>query len=85
MHVQTDHHIVPVGGDQMTLFDPAAGQVIVTAERSNGTWVVKARGIKNAKADTRAEAITQMINHALTVLPGEGYSTLVPHGLAELP
>lgn len=81
--VKTDHQIVPFGSDLMRLFD-GTGNIIVTATRTGNGWDVEATdapGVSNRA--TRSEAITAMINKALEVLPGTGYSTLVPHGLTE--
>lgn len=85
MHVETDHQILAVGGDKMTLFDPAAGKVHVTASRSTDGWVIQAEGLHDITRGTREETIYAMTEHALALLPGTGYSTLVPTGLAELP
>lgn len=85
MHVQTDHHILAVGGDKMTLFDPEAGKVLVSATRMGGSWTVHTEGLSDVSSPSRQAAIHAMTEHALTLLPGTGYSTLVPHGLAELP
>lgn len=88
MSVQTDHQIVdfPIAHMMGLLDNASPGQPIVVATRGPGTtWVIHADGIDDVIANTRAEAITAMIDHALTILPGTGYSTLVPHGLRELP
>ncbi len=87
LDVRTDHQIVAFGADGMTLFQVSDGQPIVSAGRAAaaGPWTVHAEGVPDATCATRPEAIDQMIEHALAALPGTGYSTLVPHGLRELP
>lgn len=83
--VKTDHQIAPFGSDLMRLFD-GDGNVIVTATRSGNGWDVEATDAPGVGSRaTRGEAITAMIDKALEVLPGSGYSTLVPHGLTETP
>jgi hypothetical protein len=90
MHIQSTHHqVVAYGADRMVLADSATCDPIVIAERAMGPdgpiWVVGAADVSNVCVQTRPEAITTMAEMALAVLPGEGYTTLVPHGLAELP
>ena len=87
MDVQTDHQIVSFGLDRMMLFDASEGNVIVDCNRSEpgGVWTIVAEGVPNVTAPTRPEAITAMVEQALAALPGNGYSCIVPHGLAELP
>lgn len=86
MHqVKTDHQIVAFGTAQMALFDNAGGDPIVTATREGAKWAIHAEGAKDVKAASRSDAVTALIEHALKVLPGEGYSTLVPHGLLDMP
>lgn len=87
MDVQTDHQIVGFGPDLMKLFNCADGTIIVTAERTDpeGAWTIKADGAPDATATDRSTAIGAMAEMALAVSPGTGYSTLVPHGLAEQP
>lgn len=93
MDVQTDHQIVPFGADRMMLFD-ASGTVVVDCNRNpDGSWTAKAAGVPDVTmpADItggptfRQGAITAMTNQALAASPGSGYSTMVPHGLAEMP
>lgn len=88
MDVQTDHQIVGFGTNMMQLFD-SDGTVIVTAERPNteSNWTIKvnAGGVPDVTAVDRGGAITALVDQALAALPGTGYSTLCPHGLAELP
>lgn len=85
MDVQTDHQIVRFGDDRMMLFDAAAGNVIVDCVRADGEWTITADGADDVVVPDRPAAIDAMIAQALEVLPGDGYSTTVPHGLAELP
>lgn len=82
---RTDHQIVPFGDDLMQLFDSNNGTAIVTATRTDGTWTVHAEGIDDVTAPDRPAAITALTEQALAALPGTGYSTTVPHGLAEMP
>lgn len=84
-HVQTNHQIVGFGADHMKLFDATTGEPIVTATRTDGTWTITADGIDDVTATDRGAAITAMTEHALAILPGSGYSTLVPRELSELP
>ncbi|QSM88808.1 Uncharacterised protein [Mycobacteroides abscessus subsp. bolletii] len=87
MDVQTDHQIVGFGPNIMQLFNSADGKVIVTAERSDpeSAWTIKADGAADTTATDRGAAIGAMVDMALEVGPATGYSTLVPHGLAEQP
>ena len=48
-------------------------------------WTIHVDGVDDVTADTRGEAITALTEQVLAVLPGSGYSTLVPQGLAGLP
>lgn len=82
---QTSHQIIAFGTELMQLFDSTDGTIVVTAERIDGTWTVKATGIDDVTAANRADAITALIDQALASLSGTGYSTLVPHGLPEMP
>jgi hypothetical protein len=83
MHVKTDHQIVAHGNDLMRLYD-GDGNALATAERSDNGWTVTSNDGETTTED-RVSAIAHMTDHALAVLPGDGYSTLVPHGLAEMP
>lgn len=87
MDVQTDHRIVSFGEDRMMLFDANEGVVIVDANRPNveSEWTIVTEGIPDVTAATRVLAIQAMVDQALTVLPGTGYSCTVPHGLMEMP
>lgn len=87
MDVQTGHQIVGFGPDLMKLFNCVDGTVIVTAERADpeSVWTIKADGATDTTATDRSSAIGAMAEMALAVSPGTGYSTLVPHGLAEQP
>ncbi|MEU9805014.1 hypothetical protein [Mycobacterium sp. NPDC050853] len=87
MDVQTDHQIVGFGTNRMQLFNSPDGAVLVTAERPDETspWTVHADGVPDVSATDRPTAITALCDQALAALPGTGYSTLCPHGLAELP
>ena len=85
--VRTDHQIVPFDTELMKLFNGDDGTVIVTATRADGvggTWTVSAEGVADVTAADRQAAITAMTEQALAALGGTGYSTTVPHGLAEL-
>lgn len=91
MQVQTDHQIVGFG-DRMTLVDTGTLDVIVLAERTDGVWTVRADGHADVKVPAtqsvqlpRENVIQAMIDLALEVSPNDGYSTLVPHGLPDLP
>lgn len=93
MQVQTDHQIVSFGADLMTLFDNVSGNGLVIAQRpdSNSPWTIHADGtadVQVSNGDTpqpRNPVLQAMVDHALAVSPGTGYSTLVPLGLAETP
>lgn len=82
--VKTDHKIVGHNPDLMQLYDQA-GTLIATATRADGVWTVSADGITDVTADTRQDAIMALTEQALAALGGTGYSTMVPHGLAEQP
>jgi hypothetical protein len=88
--IDHDHQIVPHGADLMHLYDKQ-GNVLVTAERDGETWNVKAASTDETRHANRAEAIEAMWkDHAYNHLgpindQGHGYSTLIPHGLAEQP
>lgn len=83
MHVQTDHQIIPCGPGRMVLADCPTGLAVVLAVRGDDAWTLKAEGTPDRLASTRDEAIDAMIDMALEILPGDGYSTLVPHGLRD--
>jgi hypothetical protein len=93
MDVQTDHQIVAFGADRMLLFDGAGTVVVDCGRNADGSWTAKAAGVPDVTmpadisggATCRQGAITAMINQALAASPGDGYSTIVPHGLAEMP
>lgn len=87
MDVQTDHRIVSFGEDRMMLFDAEAGAVIVDCNRAalGEPWTAVAEGAEDVTVATRVEAIQAMVDQALSILPGDGYSCTVPHGLAEMP
>lgn len=82
--VQTDHQIIGAT-DLMVVIDHNLTQV-VTATRVSGIWTISATGVADVTADNRSDAVDAMIAHALAALPAQtGYSTLVPHGLKEMP
>lgn len=89
MDVKTDHQIVAFDDNMMMLFDNITGHVIVTAQRPNtgSPWTIHDNSgtVEDATSPDRPSAITAMTQHALDILPGVGYSTLVPHGLIETP
>ena len=87
MDVQTDHRIVAFGADRMMLFDANEGQVLVDANRPDveSDWTIVTDGIPDIVVSGRPAAIQAMVEQALAVLPGTGYSCTVPHGLADLP
>lgn len=82
--VKTDHKIVGHNPDLMQLYDQD-GTLIATAARTSGVWTVDAAGVDDVTADTRQAAIMALTEQALAALGGTGYSTMVPHGLAEQP
>lgn len=93
MDALTDHQIVAFGADKMMLFG-GDGTVIVDCNRNqDGSWTAKAVGVPDVTVPAditggptfRQGAIKAMINQALAASPGTGYSTMVPHGLAEMP
>lgn len=83
--VGTNHKIEAYGPDLMQLRDSDSGEVIVTAQRESDVWTISAEGITDVTSPTRPDAIQAMVTHALQALPGKGYSTTVPYGLADLP
>lgn len=95
MQVKTDHQVVAFGSDLMHLFDSEAGIVLVSATRGpGGEWTITALDPPNPVADvtasSRTDALTAMTEHVFNALGpsgpnGEGYSTLIPHGMSELP
>lgn len=87
--IQTDHQIVAFGPDLMRLFTSATGDIVVEATRSGSVWTIHAEGVSDVTAPDRAAALAEMPQHAFASLGpsgpgGRGYSTLIPHGLAEL-
>lgn len=84
MRVRTDHQIVAFGNNLMGLFD-GDGTQLVTATRTETGWEITADGADPVTATSRAEAVTAMTDTALAILPGDGYSCLVPHGLTDQP
>lgn len=87
VNVTTDHQVFPFGDNTMALFDSATGAQLVSATRENigAPWTIRAEGADDVTTLVRAEAITALIDHALSVLPGSGYTCLVPTGLGDLP
>ena len=89
MHgVRTDHKVVVIGTNEMALVDPdPPNEPIVTARRTDSgkPCVGHAEGTPDKRIKDRYKAAFQMTEHALAVLPGKGYSTLFPHGLADIP
>lgn len=83
--VHTDHQIVAFGPNLMQLFESNTGNLIVTATRSDDEWTIAAEGVPDVTATSRHAAITAMTEQALAALGGSGYSTLVPHGLSDMP
>ncbi|SKM18026.1 Uncharacterised protein [Mycobacteroides abscessus subsp. massiliense] len=90
--VLTDHQIIGAN-ELMVLMDSGTLEQIVVATRVSGWWTIHAEGIDDVQVDNRAEAVDKMIDHAYNALgpntndsyPGDGYSTMVPTGLRELP
>lgn len=88
MQVQTHHQIIPISNDKMTMFCFHCGPTphqIVTADRDGDGWTVTAEGADAVTAGTRRDAITAMLDTALAILPDDGYSVTVPHGLRDMP
>jgi hypothetical protein len=98
MHVQTDHQIISFPPDSMVLFDnhlddpDATGTTLVSAQRVDNVWIVKADGHDDVKVPAatanqppRENVIKAMVDLALEVSPGDGYSTLIPRELKWLP
>lgn len=86
----TDHQVMAFGDHLMRLFDAATGDLIVEATRTDNTWTITAEGVPDVTAETRADALAEMPQQAFAALGpsgpgGKGYSTLIPHGLADLP
>jgi len=82
--VAPDHRIDAPYPNLMVLIDCATGQVLLTAIRSDGPWIVRDAGdLHCVQATNRAEAITALIECALhsSGNDGYGYATLIPHGL----
>lgn len=89
MHVETDHQIVPHGTDIMRLYD-SDGTALVEATRVGDGWKVKSDHGEDDAADRAAAIELMWKTHAFNVMGpsgdnGEGYSTTIPHGLAEMP
>jgi hypothetical protein len=78
MQVRTDHRIVVVGGD-LQLRDFATDEVIVTAQKSAGGWAVTAG--EHVSVVGPEQVVQAMVDTALEVLPGTGYSCWVPSNL----
>lgn len=76
---------MPFSDDQMALFDAKTGDRIAVGTRQSGTWTISADGIDNKTASDRGAAITALLDAAIESLGGTGYSTMIPHGLAEQP
>lgn len=88
--VQGSHQVVAFGSELMRLFNSSSGETIVEATRGGGTWTLHADGIADVTAPDRSTALGMMPQHAFDALGpsgpnGEGYSTLIPNGIAELP
>lgn len=98
MQAMADHQIIAVNPDRMVVMDstvePGQNPILVEANRNPaGDWVVSAAGVADITIPPdiqpgptyRRNAITAMVNQALAASPGDGYSTVVPRGLAETP
>lgn len=85
MQAQGDHRIVQVGEGKMVLFDSEDAPLVI-AERQgypgHYSWTVKAadgsKTVHTPLAEVRRDAVDAMIDMALELSPGEGYSTFVP-------
>lgn len=87
--VETDHQIVAHGNDLMHLYG-GAGELIATATRTDEGWDVTTESTDVEGADNRIAAIGLLQDHAFAHLgpsndEGHGYSTLISHGLTDLP
>ena len=82
--VQADHRVDIVSDDVMEVTDWHSGETLVTAVRTTGVWTIHAPGTAERITHSRPDAVTAMIDAALESLPGTGYSTLVPHQIAEM-
>jgi hypothetical protein len=80
--VHADHTILG-GADCMALVDSQSLELIALAIREEN-WSVRIGGEVHS-ANNRSEAIDVMLNRAVEILPGTGYSTFIPTGLRELP
>lgn len=78
--VQTDHIVLPHGTDRMVLGETSSGQAIIVAQRDGGQWEITSpwTDAEPVVTDLRTTAVDLMIDMALAVSPGTGYSTLVP-------
>lgn len=87
--VKTDHQIVAHGDDLMHLYS-SDGELIATATRADEGWDVTTASTDVESADNRIAAIALLQDHAFAHLgpssdEGHGYSTLISHGLTDLP
>jgi hypothetical protein len=87
---QTDHQIIALGDNRMELRDNTTGDTIASAVRDaeGQNWRVDINMDNAQDFETldRAQAINHMIFDRPDVDPSQpGYSTMVPHGLPELP
>lgn len=76
-----DHKIAVYGMHKMVLTDWDGTRVVVMAVRHGDGWEVSSPGEPETVTQhgTRREAIEAMIDTALEVEPGEGFSTFEPH------
>jgi len=79
MKIRTDHRIAVVAGE-LRLVDTVTREVIVTAHKAGDDWEVTAG--EHSTVASPAQAVQAMVDMALQVLPGPGYSTWVPHNLS---
>ena len=72
MHIQTSHQIIGFGDDRMHLCDSATGDTLVSADRSDGQWLITAPGreIKDTVVSSKRDAIDAMVDYAEKVTGG---------------
>ncbi|BCP41418.1 hypothetical protein MINTMi27_15110 [Mycobacterium intracellulare] len=80
MQVETAHEINWFGLNHMTLTNTGEVKAIVVARRDSESepWTISAEGAEDRVAQSRNDAIDEMIDLALSILPGTTYSTWVP-------
>lgn len=85
--VGTDLKVVPFGENKMVVFDQTGTEIIIAQRNSKAEdWFVTSPVAEweESTSGPRSKVLQLMLSKALDVLPQQGFSALVPHGLVEM-